>query len=365
MYYRLRTRRDTPRQKALAVWLGTAVGCTPLFGLHLPMCIALARIAGLNVVTTYLASYINNPLVAPFTLYLALAVGRWIFNGHWPALNVDEVHATSMWHLGRDVLVGSLVIGIALGGMLAALAYRFSRPVGVPTMPQQLIENTARRYLDSGVVYWELARGKLRFDPFYLWLIKASILPRNGRLADLGCGHGVLLCLLVNARRLYAGGHWGVDWPPPPTELNLTGIEGKDTNATVARSALNASVELRIADIRVAELPPCEVVTLLNVLSGFTLREQCALIARIAAALKPGGLLLIREADVDSSMRFMATRLVKRVAAWRRGEWRQQFHYRGVPAWISLLENHGFKASIRAISERSLFAYVLIEARKS
>jgi hypothetical protein len=35
-----------------------------------------ARLTGLNVVTIYIASYVNNPLVAPFTLYLGLAVGR-------------------------------------------------------------------------------------------------------------------------------------------------------------------------------------------------------------------------------------------------------------------------------------------------
>ncbi|HEX2243350.1 MAG TPA: hypothetical protein VHK27_08885, partial [Gammaproteobacteria bacterium] len=59
----------------------------------------------------------------------------------------------------------------------------------------------------------------------------------------------------------------------------------------IARRALHASIELRTGDLSCAELPPCQAVTLLDVLFLMTPREQQALIARITAALQPSGLL--------------------------------------------------------------------------
>jgi uncharacterized protein (DUF2062 family) len=37
-----------PGKLAAAVLLGYVIGCTPLFGLHLPICIALAWLFGLD-----------------------------------------------------------------------------------------------------------------------------------------------------------------------------------------------------------------------------------------------------------------------------------------------------------------------------
>jgi uncharacterized protein (DUF2062 family) len=56
----------------------------------------LAKIAGVSAVTVYLASYANNPLVAPFTLYLSLGVGRWLLTGEWPQLRLDYAHGTGV-----------------------------------------------------------------------------------------------------------------------------------------------------------------------------------------------------------------------------------------------------------------------------
>jgi uncharacterized protein (DUF2062 family) len=364
-YYRLRTRRDSPRQKALAVWLGVIVGCTPLFGLHLPMCIVLARIAGLSGVTTYLASYVNNPLVAPFTLYLSVGLGRLLFTGEWPALRMGYVHAAGVWHLGRDMLVGSLIVGGVLGGALAAVVYRFSSTHQERhALDRRIVDATARRYLDAGIYNWEFVQAKLKLDPVYFGILRANILPREGRLLDLGCGRGLLLAMLDNARKLYERGEWRSDWPTPPLELRLSGVDCSQAIVAIARGALTTAAELRVEDLADYAPTSSEVITLLDVLHYMSPQHQSEVLTRASRALRPGGLLLIRDADADGGLRFMLTRIAERLAAWCRGEWRQRFHYRSAREWMKLLESQGLAARVRPMSKGTPFANVLIEARK-
>lgn len=365
MYYRLRTRRDTPRQNALAVWLGVAVGCTPLFGLHLPLCFVLARMIRVSGVTTYLASYVNNPFATPLVLYLSAGVGQWLFTGQWLTLDFYYPSATDVWHLGRDILVGGLVLGLSLGGLLAALVYWFStRRHGRHALERRLRDATARRYLPAGVFHWEFVRGKLTYDPLYFGLLKADLLPRAGRLLDLGCGRGIWLALLVKAARLYASGHWRADWPPPPSGLTLSGVDASPANIAIAQGALGARAELRVADLRDYQPPTSNVVLLLDVLHYLPAHCQQDLLGRVHAVLEAGGLLLIRDADADAGIRFALTWSAERLAAWCRGHWRQHFHYRGMREWTTLLEGLGFTVATRNMSARTPFANALIEARK-
>jgi uncharacterized protein (DUF2062 family) len=364
-YYRLRTRRDSPRQQAGAVWLGVTIGCTPLFGLHLLMCIVFARLLGLSAVTTYLASYVNNPFVMPLTLYLSVGIGRWLFTGEWPVMRLDYAHAVGVWHLGRDILVGSLVVGLTLGGLLAALVYRFSsQHQARHALERRLIDTIARRYRNADLFDWEFVQAKLKRDPLYFGLLKADLLPRAGRVLDLGCGRGILLALLTSAARLYASGQWRSDWPAPPTALTLAGVDASPANIAVARAALGNGVELRVADLRDYEPPAANVVLLLDVLHYLPAHRQPKMLARASAALEPGGMLLIRDADADAGLRFTLTRLAELAAAWCRGEWRPGFHYRGRAAWVGLLRAQGLIVETRDLSAGTPFANVLIVARK-
>ncbi|MEN6631771.1 MAG: DUF2062 domain-containing protein, partial [Candidatus Polarisedimenticolia bacterium] len=53
MVFRMRTDGATPGRQAAALAVGVFIGCTPLFGLHLGMCLVAARLFRLNVVTMY------------------------------------------------------------------------------------------------------------------------------------------------------------------------------------------------------------------------------------------------------------------------------------------------------------------------
>ncbi|MDN5869323.1 MAG: DUF2062 domain-containing protein [Nitrococcus sp.] len=365
MHYHLRTDGDTPARKAGAVFAGVLVGCSPLYGLHLPMCIGIAQLARLNIVITYLAAYVNNPLMAPLILYLELGVGSWLFSGRWPMLDLDELHAVDLWVPVCELVIGSVVVGLVLGAVLAAITWWFSRRSSHEPFIQNLIEVTARDYLHTGIFNWEYIRGKLRYDPLYLGLLEAGILPQRGRLVDLGCGRGLLLALLQTARGLRGQGVWRSDWPPPPGKIELIGIDAHTKKVAVAREVLSGAASIVEGDLIHYFPPSCDVAVLLDVLLYLEPYWQQKLIARVVTALVPGGILLIREADVDAGWRFTLTRLAERLCAVGRGQWRRRYYYRSIAEWRGLLEGHGMRVTTRPMSAGTPYANVLIQATKT
>jgi len=219
-------------------------------------------------------------------------------------------------------------------------------------------------YLGAGFYYWQFARGKLRYDPVLFSLLRRSLLPARGRLLDVGCGQGVLLSLLVAAREHYRDGDWPRDWPAPPLNLGLRGIELSAGRVQVARRALGDSVQVDQRDLRDFDFPPCSVVVMLDVLFYLGEAEQGRVIEKAAGALEPGGLLLMREADADAGFAFRVTEWSERIAGVLRGEFGQRLHYRSAAQWITELAGRGFAVSAEPMGEGTPFANVLFVARK-
>ncbi|MGH8504054.1 MAG: SAM-dependent methyltransferase, partial [Gammaproteobacteria bacterium] len=163
---------------------------------------------------------------------------------------------------------------------------------------------------------------------------------------------------------LYARGVWQPGWPAPPDGLSLRGVDSRAGHVAVAREVLGGRAELRTEDLTTYRPPPCEAVTLLDVLFYMSPDAQAALIARVHAALEPGGLLLIREPDAGAGARFTVTRLAEGLFGLCRGRFKQRYHYRSAAQWVRLLEENGFTAERRPMSAGTPFANVLIEARK-
>ena len=65
-----------PGRLALAVFTGAVVGCSPLFGLHLPICIALAWLFRLNQLVVYGAANISVPPMIPILGFASVELGE-------------------------------------------------------------------------------------------------------------------------------------------------------------------------------------------------------------------------------------------------------------------------------------------------
>jgi len=351
IHYRLRTEADTPARNAAAIGLGTLIGCVPLYGTHLLLCVVLARLFRLNRIVTYLAAHINNPLTAPWLLAASLELGHRVSGGDWPSLRLSELSRMGVLNIGRDILAGSLILGTGLGVVLGSVAWLAGRRSQNETPWRRKVDEVSRRYLDSGIFHWEFVRGKLRHDPVYRAIEPHLQRLGAGTLLDLGCGRGIALALADDARGEAA-------------PARLVGVERAAKVAGVARAALGARALIVEADLAGFEPPAADLILLVDVLHYLDARTQEEVLDRAARALRPGGRLLVREADAGGGLRFRLTAAAERMAALARLAWRQRFHYRTAAGWSALLSARGLATAPVALPGGPPLANILIEGRR-
>jgi uncharacterized protein (DUF2062 family) len=365
LLYRLRTEADTPFLQALSVGVGALLGCLPLYGLHLPLCLGLGRLLALNRVTMYLASNVNNPVVGPFLVYAEIQAGSLLRRGSFYPLSMAALRHVRLTACLGDLALGSLAVGLVLGSLAAGAVLVMLHENLRDQFRKRLVERAARPYLGCGYHHWEFARAKLRHDPVFLELVVGGWLPERGRLLDLGCGRGILLSLVDSYRSPESVDGCPVDWAAPPQQLELVGLEGRLRTAAVARRALAGRARVRWADLNRVELPRCAAAILVDVLHYLGREEQERLLARVRAALEPGGVLIVREADAAATTRFAVTAAAERVCAVLSGHSRQRFCYRSAAAWQAALEALDLAVRVEPGSRGTPFANALLIARAS
>jgi SAM-dependent methyltransferase len=233
---------------------------------------------------------------------------------------------------------------------------------------KRLLERATLPYKPCGRFAWHFARGKLRHDPYFLGMIESGLLPRDGRLLDVGCGQGLLLALVCAAREAHRRGDWPPEWPAPPQRLALSGIELDRRRVELARRALGSfdpDVTVTCADMRDAAFPPCSAITFIDVLLYLAPNEQCRVLERAVRALAPDGVLILREANASAGTRFEITRWAERLACAARGEVGRRLHYRRDREWRMILEELGLTVRSVPMSYGTPFANMLYVAGRA
>ena len=108
-----------PREIGFAVGAGVWIGCTPFFGLHALIAAGIALIFRLNAVYLLLGTQISIPPIAPFLALASLGVGSWI----------TGKHSGSATGFSWNWLLGSLIVGAALGVCLGTFSYLMAKSV--------------------------------------------------------------------------------------------------------------------------------------------------------------------------------------------------------------------------------------------
>ena len=362
LLHTLYTEADSPPRQAAAVALGLFIGCSPFYGFHLLLAVLLGSLFRLNRLKVYVAANISNPLVAPFLLAAELQVGAWARGRslYWPT-TLDGV---SVWGVTLDLLVGSIIVGGIFGIVGGAFTYTIVTRRAFPRTVATLVEEASERYLRSGFRSWQFARGKLRYDPMYLEILKQGLLPGGGTLVDCGCGQGVMLALLAAAKKLHERHIWPPGWPAPPSTLTLTGIEDRPRSTRQARLALGDEATILEGDLRRVAIPRCDVALLLDVVHLMPEPDQDDLLVGVRGALNPGGLVILREADASGGWRFRAVQTVNWLVRAVQGQWRRRFYFRTATEWCQHLTQMGFEVSIQPMNRGTPFANVLLYARR-
>jgi len=350
----LRTEGTGATREAAAVGLGVFLGCLPFYGFHLIMCVAAGALFRLNRLKLYLAANVSNPLMAPWLLFAEIQIGAYLRRGTFQSLSLDAIRATGVGALGGELLLGSVVLGAGLGALVAGATYATlrSRPEDAPFMA--IVRRASDRYVNGSITAWEFARGKLRGDPLYRAVLFDGLLPSGGTLVDIGCGQGLMLAVLVEAAAVAEAAR-----DATPAFASLVGIERRPRVAALAREALHGDATILETDARQLNPAAARAVLLFDVLHLMSVDEQEQLLAGIARAIEPAGVVLVREADASAGWRFSAVRIGNRLKAWTAGTWRQRFHFRPRAAWVECFNRHGFDAEVRPMGAGTPFGNVL------
>ena len=339
----------SPWRLFFACVVGAIVGSTPLFGLHLTICVGLAALLRLNVVATYGAANVSLPPFLPLLGPACVGVGSKLLYGQLAPFDRTALTATSPLAVAPRIfwawLVGAPFVGGVLGAVLGAIAFLVaSRRATEAADPFALeLGETLERYRASKRSVREYVRWKTRLDPVYRAI--ATELPDGITIVDLGTGLATLpiLLALLGTRR------------------TLVGIEHDEFKLAVARLATyGLPITLVGGDVRTTEIPPCDVITLVDVLHYFPVAEQRALLSRAVEALRPGGRLLVRETDLDAASG--STRALERLAValgWNRAE---ATFFRSASELVQDLEALGLIVERRSVAGKLHPGNVLLSA---
>ena len=361
LLHRYRTEGNTPIRQAFSIGLGLYIGASPFIGFHLLLVIFFGWLFGLNRLKAYLASHISNPLFAPLLYLTEIQIGAWLRTGHvYSTASAGHVQVKG---LALDVLIGSVVVGSVLAVTGTIVTYALMSGRGRDPSVSHLVDAAAERYLTVGLSTWEFAHAKLERDAVYLDVLNDGILPQAGVLYDLGCGQGLMLSLLGTARERHRTGDWPAAWPAPPGALELRGIELRTRVARRTRELLRDLAAIETMDLCDASLPRCEATLLLDVLHLMAPTAQDRLLAEVARALTPGGILVLREADASGGWRFHAVRFGNRLTALVQGRLRRPFSFRSADAWTARLASLGFEVLRLTPNRSGPFANFVIYAR--
>jgi SAM-dependent methyltransferase len=227
-------------------------------------------------------------------------------------------------------------------------------------MFDDLVARAAQRYRSCGMTAWQFARRKLRVDPVYRAVLEGPWLKRGGTVLDLGCGQGLMLALIAEAR---AAGFFLEGGVEPE---RLIGIELREIVAAMARRALVdvGTVDVGAVDARSVTLPTARTALVFDVLHMMGATDQVALLRGLIGALEPGGVLLMREADAGAGWRFQAVNVANRLKALVFGYSSLDFCFRTAAGWRAVLEEQGLAVSVLPMGKGTPYGNVLLVGTK-
>jgi SAM-dependent methyltransferase len=363
---------------AASVAVGAFIGCLPIFGLHLPLVLLASLRFRLDGAIGYLAANISNPLIAPLIITAELGVGAYVVDGRVLGRpSVDELNvlaSSSPTYLLVGAPIVALAIGASLGGVafVGTLAKRRAFGIGsrpVYAVPQHAppwvhaVERVAWRYAPdyatepSQRARFHYVRMKMLFDPVTKMVadVAGDAPGALGHVVDVGTGRGQVLALLVTSGRATSG--HGVDWDAAKID------EGRAAMAA-SRAGEALPVRLDVGDARSAAIEPADTVLLVDLLHYFRHEEQDAILRRAARAVRPGGRLVLREADSERGLRSAITELEERVFTFVRFNRGERVAFRPVRVLVELLRAEGMIAKVEPAWGGTPFSNVLVVAER-
>jgi uncharacterized protein len=150
-------------------------------------------------------------------------------------------------------------------------------------------------YLYKGPVLEWYLRVKIRLENDYQ--VFHELLPKQGRILDIGCGYGFMSYMMNFA----APGR------------DMIGYDYDDEKISVASHCFsrNTNIHFVKADVNQLQTGPADAIILSDLLHYLQPVQQETLIQKCMDALRPGGMLLIRDGDRDLKKKHQRTRMTE------------------------------------------------------
>ncbi len=146
-------------------------------------------------------------------------------------------------------------------------------------------------YIYKGPVLEWYCRIKTRLENNYE--LFESLMPKTGKIVDVGCGYGFLPYMLMYKGR----------------QREIVGVDYDDEKIAVADNCVDKSNKLSFAvgDVTVYDFPPADGFIISDVLHYLKEEQQIQVIENCVSKLNKGGILVIRDADKDLESRQKGT----------------------------------------------------------
>lgn len=348
----------SPARLGASVAMGLAIGCLPIFGLHLLLVIALALRFRLDGAIAYLAANISNPFVAPFLFTFEVQVGAVVLDGRPLVLGADVSLWEALKAFPRYLLVGSPIVAVsaAISAFVSVSAgVAVKRAIAGPPRPRapyvlpasappwvQAVERLASRFASPDAptaaerTSFHYVRIKLLVDPVAKMIatIGGETPGALGRVVDVGGGRGQLSMLLLELGR--ATRAHALDWDEAKIEAGV---------AAAAR-APSLAITFERADARDAAIPEGDTVLLIDLLHYCARPQQDAILRRAARAVAPGGRLVVREADTERGIRSFLTKASERLFTLVRFNVGDRVLFRPAREIVAILEAEGLRVDV-------------------
>jgi uncharacterized protein (DUF2062 family)/trans-aconitate methyltransferase len=348
----LKERLDAPHAAA-AVFVGIFVGIVPIYGFQTLAAIGLSLLFRLNKPLTVAATFINNPLLLPPTIFASVELGCLLRLGSFQPLGLSEL-AAMRGHINKEQLftwiIGSFALAMLVGAVGAAvtavLLHHYQKPSANSALRQRM-QFVNAMFSQSALADRQFVRWKLRLDRIFEVLAAENL--GSGTVVDLGCGYGMALCFAAFGEN---GRH-------------LVGCDLDAHRIAVAREALaSLNSEVTVADVRQFELPPAGLILIMDVLQCLSAAEQTALLKRCCSALVRNGILIFRVHDRERGVRTAITLAFERlIFACRHHDLATEIM--SIADYRRVVECAGMEFEERRVKFRLPLAHVLIVAKKT
>lgn len=148
-------------------------------------------------------------------------------------------------------------------------------------------------YIYKGPILENYMKVKVKLEDNYT--LFDSLLPKKGKITDIGCGYG-FLPLMLGLRG---------------EERVILGTDYDSEKIEVAKNCYSKSehISFEVMDATEAELPASDAFVLSDVLHYLTSKDQTILLNKMFSRLNPNGVILIRDGDKDLVERHKGTKL--------------------------------------------------------